>query len=435
MGRYFRRKFLAFFLVLIFILPLLPVGAATQATRDELREVQQRQRAQAQRLNEQRTLLEGTEFEMSSVMAEIQALDQEIMDTAAILEAIETDLLITERVIISAEDDLEIAKIESEQHIELLQERVRFMHEEGTVGIIEVLLQAESIVDFFSRWEYMRMVARFDQELLARLEASQERVAANVEDLNLSQELILQLQGEYFSAKEALDARVEERTVFFAELYADAERYAEFLAVLEEEAHAIHREHGVVMARYRAEEAEAARIRREQEEARRAAEAAARAEEERLERERIEAEIAANPEREAEIRAAARSVHFEWPLPHTRRLSSEFGNRPDPFTGRTAFHSGVDVAAPSGSRINAAAAGTVLIATWSPSWGNYIVIDHGHGYTTLYAHNIRNRVSVGDRVTAGQHIADVGTTGRSTGNHLHFEIRRHGTHLNPMNYF
>jgi murein DD-endopeptidase MepM/ murein hydrolase activator NlpD len=217
---------------------------------------------------------------------------------------------------------------------------------------------------------------------------------------------------------QAIEDQIEVQQEFFMLLHADAERQAEFLAIMEEEAHAINMEFGVIQQRYRAEvAAEQARIRAEQEAALQAA-AAAR-------------------QREASERLATLNSFdsFAWPLPGHSNISSPFGNRSDPFTGRTEFHSGIDLPAPAGTRINSAEAGYVRFAGWSASWGNYIIIDHADGYSTLYAHNIRNRVSSGQRVTRGQHIADVGSTGRSTGNHLHFEIRRNGAHLNPMSYF
>ncbi|MCL2216411.1 MAG: M23 family metallopeptidase, partial [Defluviitaleaceae bacterium] len=90
---------------------------------------------------------------------------------------------------------------------------------------------------------------------------------------------------------------------------------------------------------------------------------------------------------------------------------------------------------PAGTRINAAADGIVRLAGWSGGYGLTVIIDHGNGYSTLYAHNSRNRVTQGERVTRGQHIADVGTTGMSTGNHLHFEIRRNGVAIDPLPFF
>jgi len=413
------KKIFALLMVVIFTVP---VFGASPETRQQLREMEQRRAAAGQRVSEQANLLAGTQFEMSRVVEEMQALDQQIMDASEALEAIEYDLLTTEVRIADASYDLVSATHERDTQMEILRERVRTMHEQGGAGLFEILFQADSISDFFSRWEYIRAVAAFDRELLLRLEASEERRAANLNVLTNDRVLIQGLQVQIEEARAEIEERMGERQVFFALLHADAERYAEFLAILEEEAHAINREFGVVQTRYRAEVAEAERIAREAEEARLAAEAAARA-----------------AEQATRMEALGTFSHFDWPLPArppvASNISSGFGNRPSPFSGRTEFHSGVDIPAPAGTRINAPEAGYVRFAGWSASWGNYIIIDHAGGYSTMYAHNSRNRVTTGQRVTRGQHIGDVGTTGLSTGNHLHFEIRRGGTHVNPMAYF
>lgn len=413
----FKKGLAVLFLVLAVLMPIISVGA-TQATRDELRRLEQQSQATGQRVSEQQNLLEGTEFEMPLVMAEIQELDQQLMDASEVLEVIEMDLLSTEIRISEAEEDLDLAGAERDAQLEILRERVRAMHEQGFVGLIEVLFNAENIADFFSRWEYIRTVAKFDQDLLARLETAEERINSNYENLNRNHALILGLRLQEERAKQAITLRMEEREAFFIVLHEDAERYAEFLAILEEEAHAINMEFGIVQTRYRAEVAEAERLRRAEEDARRAAAAAIRAAEQKT--------------RLAQLNSFG---SFAWPLPGHSFVISGFGNRPDPFTGRTTFHNGIDLPSPAGTRINAAEEGYVRFAGWSASWGNYIIIDHADGYSTLYAHNSRNRVSTSQRVARAQHIGDVGTTGNSTGNHLHFEIRLNGLPLNPMSYF
>ncbi|WP_164214367.1 M23 family metallopeptidase [Virgibacillus sp. YIM 98842] len=116
------------------------------------------------------------------------------------------------------------------------------------------------------------------------------------------------------------------------------------------------------------------------------------------------------------------------------RISSEFGNRSDPFTGQSRFHSGADIAAPLETPIYAAAEGEVILAGRNGGYGETVVIDHGETYETLYAHLNSIDVSVGDRVEKGEEIGGMGTTGRSTGVHLHYEIIRNGEHVNPYLY-
>lgn len=128
-----------------------------------------------------------------------------------------------------------------------------------------------------------------------------------------------------------------------------------------------------------------------------------------------------------------------WPLPQTFSISSPFGYREDPFTGEIEYHNGTDIAAPNGTQILAAAAGTVTIAngidSWGGSYGYHIKIDHGNGLETLYAHCSAICVTPGQQVQQGEVIGFVGSTGNSTGNHLHFEVLVHGERTDAMNFF
>lgn len=117
--------------------------------------------------------------------------------------------------------------------------------------------------------------------------------------------------------------------------------------------------------------------------------------------------------------------------PVTGVISSPFGLRADPFSGTSKFHQGVDIAAPAGSPVKAAAAGRVIFSGFVANYGNMVEIDHGGGWATRYGHNSANLVAAGDRIAAGQQIASIGQTGRATGDHLHFEVRRDGKAVSP----
>ncbi len=121
-----------------------------------------------------------------------------------------------------------------------------------------------------------------------------------------------------------------------------------------------------------------------------------------------------------------------WPVKGD--LSSRFGWRKDPFTGNRQFHKGIDIPASEGTDVKAVMSGRVLVSDNQKGYGKVVVIDHGNGFTTLYAHNRKNSVKQGDWIEQGQTIAEVGSTGRSTGPHLHFEVRRNGEHLDPVKF-
>jgi murein DD-endopeptidase MepM/ murein hydrolase activator NlpD len=128
---------------------------------------------------------------------------------------------------------------------------------------------------------------------------------------------------------------------------------------------------------------------------------------------------------------AAKKALPSFTFPVSGTVSSPFGKRRDPFTGEGGFHHGIDIASSAGSEIFAAAEGRVVFSGWKQGYGNVVTIDHSNGYSTLYAHNEKNLVEVGEEVTADQLIAHVGSTGRSTGPHLHYEVRKNGKAINP----
>ena len=181
-----------------------------------------------------------------------------------------------------------------------------------------------------------------------------------------------------------------------------------------------------------------------------------KAEAERMlkEQDSINAEIEEISRREAEAAKAAReaaknrgnsssysgggkaySGSLTWPCPSYSRISSPYGYRTHPISGTRKLHKGLDIAASKGNPVVAAAPGTVVKSYFSSSYGNYVAISHGGGMMTAYAHMTRRMVSAGDTVSAGQQIGTVGSTGNSTGPHLHFEVYVGGSTTNPMNYF
>lgn len=126
---------------------------------------------------------------------------------------------------------------------------------------------------------------------------------------------------------------------------------------------------------------------------------------------------------------------FEWPVPASRYITSSYGNRLHPTLKVWKFHTGIDIGASSGKNIVAAASGKVIMSTWYGGYGNFVMIDHGGGIVTCYGHASKLIAKKGDIVKRGQVIALVGSTGRSTGPHLHFEVRVNGDYVNPMNYY
>ena len=381
-----------------------PVAAfASLSTRERLAEVE-RGRQEA-RLAERgaRRLLENAQGEIERILLEMQALDERMLDLYDAFDDIEFSLTFSEMSQEEAEAELEAARSERELFEAVFKAQMRAMQEHGQNRHIELLFAADSIFDFFMRLEHVRTLARFNHDIVERLRGAEARELALVDGLALARGLVLDLQFQHGRAAENIEAAIEERAQWLAGL-ADSAAYLDFLAeIYEQERLALDREFAALQTQYRAELDE-------------------------LERRRRDAERAARL-------AGLGTGEFAWPLPGSPPGSRGFGMQLHPVFRQIRMHNGIDISAPSGTPIIAAADGYVRFAGWMGGYGNTVIIDHGGGFSTLYAHNARNRVREGQRVSAGQHIADVGSSGLSTGPHLHFEIRLDNIAEDPMRFF
>ncbi|MCL2285666.1 MAG: peptidoglycan DD-metalloendopeptidase family protein [Firmicutes bacterium] len=412
----YKKKYFAFFMILLALVMIMPTIeiSASQAVlrerRERLREVEQRRDAQRNQVREAETLLRGHRAEIENLLQRMRDYSQRMIDAHADLEEIEYTLLQTEIRQIYAIEELEQARIDRDIKEEIFHARLRAMHEGGTAGHLSVLFQANTFTEFLLGLEQIRDIAKFDQQVLNNMQEAEARVEEKIDQLSrvtTAFEITYQQQQ---IAIEEMYAAIEANTQFLYSLQQDEAQAALLLEIEEITLRSLEEEFGV-----------AQRLMREAESAEQA----------RQEQERIAQELAQ--------RAAAQTNTnfggtFAWPVPGHARISSHFGTRTHPIRRTREHHSGIDIPAPGGTRIIAAEAGVVTLAQWHGGFGLTVIIDHGNGYSTLYAHNFRNRVSVGQRVTRGQHIADVGTTGVSTGNHLHFEVRRNGVPVNPLPY-
>lgn len=357
--------------------------------------------------------LKELEGKKSDTAAYVKELDRNLSALAGELTKLEGDISQKEEQIEEAKVELETAKITENRQYEDMKLRIQYMYENGQTGLLESMMQSESIAELLNRAEYASQITSYDRKMLEEYRKTRQEVALKEEALKTEHQELLTLQdstkAKQSSVKTLMASKEAELASYdtkIASAQGEIDQYNADIKAQEEH-----------MARVEAE------IRRKEEEARKAEEAR-RAEEAKKNQ--------SSAGGDSTVKKG--NTNFIWPCPASGRISSAFGDRSSPTEGASTNHKGIDIPAPSGSSIVAAADGKVVISTYSYSAGNYIMIDHGGGLTTVYMHCSQLLVKEGETVKQGQTIAKVGSTGYSTGPHLHFGVRSGGSYVNPSGY-
>lgn len=275
-----------------------------------------------------------------------------------------------------------------EEQYEKARLRIRFMAEQGSLSYLSILLSADSFADFLARYEVVSQISTYDAQVFDSLKAIKETVAA--QKLSLEEDMALEesTKADMEAAKIQLEKQLSDKNKAMQNILAnEAETQAEYRKMIE-------------------------------------------AEENLMEQvKKTAAELAAQT-------SFVGADGWAWPLSSSHKtITCVYGMRNHPITGKYSLHTGVDIRAASGTKIYASNHGTVATSGYNAAYGNYVVINHGGGYTTLYAHMSKRAVSQGDKVKQGDVIGYVGSTGYSTGPHLHFEISKDGKTSNPLDKF
>lgn len=372
-------------------------------TNDSIRE-KQKQISESENLKKQ---LQANLTDAKAIKAELEALKKDLANYLYKLDEEITALQgkIEEYKVLIAEKEVEIEQITQELNEAIAVEeaqyaamkaRIKFMYEKGDSLYLEIMLSAHGFGDFLTKADYIDMLEEYDRKMLDEYKATREWTELVKQDLEAQKSLLdetkASLESEEASLRELMDEKEQQMNEYTAQINSRANQISNYEAELEDQTNII---------------------------------------------EALEAAILA----EQKAIAAANGVvlnydggKFTWPAPSYIKIFDDFGWRTDPFTNVSAYHSGIDMAAPGGSKILAAYDGVVVAAAWNYSMGNYIMINHGDGLYTIYMHASALHVKVDDVVVRGEHIANVGSTGRSTGNHLHFGVRLNGSYVSPWPY-
>ena len=385
---------MAVLLAALMLLPMLTmaIGGAGAVTQSEIDKLKQQQQASKSRQQELKDELAGLKEDQAAAQQKRNLLQQQLNAIADEIDNIDAQISYYDGQIAQKEAERVEAVAREEEQYELFCQRVRAMEEDGDVTYWSVLFASESFSDLLSRIADIDQVMEYDNAVMDQLVETRRQIEAIKAELEQSKADQEAIRAEKEAVRAEQEKKVAEAKKLLDEINASAEKVNEAL------------------------DAENAAIAK------------------------LNADIAKKQKEMEEERRKNNVVldtgsGYTWPLPGYYKLTSAFGYRIHPITGRPHSHTGIDIPAPYGTSVKAARGGQVITSGRHSSYGEYVVIDHGNGNSTLYAHMSSRSVSVGQIVKQGQEVGKVGSTGSSTGNHLHLEIRVNYTRVDPEKYY
>lgn len=328
----------------------------------------------------------------ANLSAYVRQLDLKVSEIVEKIDTLTVQIAEKEQEITETKAELEAAEQDEAEQYEAMQNRLQSLYEQGDAYYLELLSESGSFADFLNKLDYIEQLSKYDNNMLLEYQGIVEYVRLCKEQLEIEQEVLNETKAAAEVERQAVEELIEDKKAEITAYENDISKKEEIIAAYEEE---IKEQTAVIEA----------------------LEAAVAADRESLWGERV-----------------YNGGMFCWPAPSYTRISDDYGYRTHPILHTQQFHTGVDMAAPGGTPILAAYDGKVVQAAYNSSMGNYVMIDHGSGLYTIYMHAQKLMVSAGDEVSRGEQIATVGTTGRSTGNHLHFSVRLNGSYVSPWGY-
>lgn len=373
------------------------IEASIKEKQEEIDAANKKKKELQSSLTEVKKIKDSLETARSDLQEYVTELDQNLADVETKIAELKELIAEKEAEILQTTEDLADAEEKEETQYEAMKDRIKFLYEKGDTYYLELLFSSNGFSDFVNKKDYIEKLSEYDTNLFEEYVKNRELIEVCKAELEAEEALL-----------EEAKAKVDEEQANLEELISTKEseinRYSGDIKDKEK-----------AIAEYEADIA--------------------------LENDTIkalEAALAEERKKLLEQNGSEKIIYdggmFKWPAPSYTRISSEYGWRMHPILGVEKFHNGVDMAAPGGSPILAAYDGEVIASGYNSSMGNYIMINHGGGLITIYMHASALYVSQGTMVARGEKIAAVGTTGRSTGNHLHFGVRLNGEYVSPWNY-
>ena len=410
----------AIMLTLIFCMQ--PVCNVQATEESNLSEAQQEKKTLENDLQKAKELIDSLKGSKEDIQSEVEKLDKQLNEISGKVKELESRLSKKRQEIADTESALNKAKEQEKKQYRNMKKRIQFMYENGQTSYVEMLLSADSFTDFLNAVEYITQISQYDRKMLKEYQNMQVTIADTQKTLETDYASLQSLQAKVQEEKQAVAALESAKKGELNDVADDLTDAQTVAKAYEAEIQA----QNEVIAQIQAAQKRAA----EQQAAQQQAQAA--------EENQGATDAAGENQNTAQNTTPSGNGQstgsMMWPCPSSKRVTSDYGPRTSPTNGASSNHTGIDIGAAYGADIVAADGGTVLVATYSSSGGNYVIIDHGGGLCTVYMHASSLTVSAGQTVSKGQVIAKVGSTGISTGNHLHFGVTLNGVYVSPWGY-
>ncbi len=390
------------FLACVLAMSLAVPGTAAAVTNQDVKNAKDAAASIEDEKKKVEQTLAGLESLKADTAAYVRELDASLEKLGNEISDLQIQITAKEGEIAIAKEDLEAARQTEKEQYEAMKLRIQYMYEKGDTNYIDMLIEAKSFSEMLNKAEYINQISQYDRNQLDAYVKIKNQIADKEAALEQERQVLLGMEGEAQAKHDSVETLLLSKQK-------ELQNYENKIASAQNQISEYEKDLAAQEAKIKQIEEE---IRRQEEEARKKAEA----------------------EGQKYKTTSLGDINFIWPCPSSSRITSEFGGRSSPTEGASTNHKGIDIGASTGSSIVAAASGTVTISTYSASAGNYVMISHGGGVSTVYMHCSSLLVNVGDKVNAGDVIAKVGSTGYSTGPHLHFEIRSGGTYVNPRQH-
>lgn len=370
----------------LLIFGLLLAAGLLPAYGDQLEDFKKQQQQIKKQMELQQKELKEKEAEKKTYIGQLNKLENDMAKVQDDINSLARQLENAEKQVHLTSQELAAKEEELSQRMAYFSQRVKDVYINGQVSYLEVAFQATSVSDFLSRFDLLEELVEQDVEILNEIEAEINEVEEKKAALEKQLSQIQEIKKATEQKEKLLASKQEEKKQWIEQVEQDKKAVEKALDELEA----------------------------------------------------LSAQVAAQIKKIQEERARKSknqfSGEFTWPTPGYTRITSEYGYRTHPILKEKRMHTGIDIGAPAGTSIKAADGGTVIYAGWLGAYGNATIIDHGGSISTMYAHQSSILVKENQNVKRGEVIGKVGSTGWSTGPHLHFEVRKNGDPINPWNY-